>query len=79
MSRPEEAIELHEPLERALGTLPAEDRAAVELYVVEELPAADIARILGLPNAKSVYNRVYRALDALRAHLERAGIRREDR
>ena len=65
-------------LEQALGTLSAEDRVAVELYVLEELPAADIARMLALPNAKTVYNRVYRALEALRSHLEQAGIRRED-
>lgn len=76
--RPEEAAELRELLERALGSLPPEDRVAVELYVLEELPAADIARMLGFPNAKAVYNRVYRALDALRVQLGRAGIRRED-
>jgi hypothetical protein len=34
--------------------------------------------MLGFPNAKAVYNRVYRALDALRSELERAGIKRED-
>jgi len=77
-ARAEGAGDLREPLERALGSLAPEERVAVELYVLEELPAADIARILGFPNAKAVYNRVYRALDALRAHLERAGVRRED-
>ena len=65
-------------MERALCALSAEDRVAVELYVVEELPAADIARTLGLPNAKAVYNRVYRALAVVRAQLEQAGFRRED-
>ena len=65
-------------VEQALCALSAEDRVAVELYVMEELPAADIARTLGLPNAKAVYNRVYRALAAVRAQLEQAGIRRED-
>jgi RNA polymerase sigma factor (sigma-70 family) len=65
-------------VERALCSLSAEDRVALELYVVEELPAADIARTLGLPNAKAVYNRVYRALSAVRARLEHAGFRRED-
>ena len=65
-------------LGHALESLSAEDRVAVELYVVEELPAADIARTLGLPNAKAVYNRVYRALTALKEHLARAGLRRED-
>lgn len=70
--------EQRELLERVFTKLSPEDRAAVELYVVEELPAADIARILGFPNAKSVYNRVYRALAALREGLEGSGLRRED-
>jgi len=65
-------------VERALCSLSHEDRVAVELYVIEELPAADIARTLGLPNAKAVYNRVYRALAAVRDQLEQAGLRRED-
>jgi RNA polymerase sigma factor (sigma-70 family) len=65
-------------VERALCSLSAEDRVALELYVMEELPAADIARTLGLPNAKAVYNRVYRAQAAVRAWLEQAGIRRGD-
>jgi RNA polymerase sigma factor (sigma-70 family) len=70
--------ESRESLERALGSLGPEDRAAVELYVVDDLPADAIARVLGLPNAKAVYNRVYRALAALRTRLEEAGIRRGD-
>jgi len=63
---------------QALDALSAEDRVAVQLCVIEELPAAKVAAILGLPNAKAVYNRVYRALAAMRAGLERAGLRRED-
>jgi DNA-directed RNA polymerase specialized sigma24 family protein len=51
---------------------------AVQLFVIDELPAKDVARIVGAPNAKAVYNRVYRALAAAREELERAGIRRED-
>ena len=65
-------------LDGALGSLPTEDRVAVEMYVVDELPAADVARVLGLPNAKAVYNRVYRALLIVRESLERAGLGRED-
>ena len=61
-------------LAAALGTLTAQDRAAVLLYVVEQLPASEVAAVLGLPNAKAVYNRVYRALAALRVRLEGAGI-----
>ena len=51
----------------ALASLPADDRLAVQLYVVDEMPAEDVARALGYPNAKTVYNRVYRALAAIRA------------
>ena len=65
-------------LERVLGTLSPEDRVAVELFVQDELPAAAVAKIVGLPNAKAVYNRVYRALADLRERLEQAGVRRED-
>src|SRR5438552_2254687 len=46
--------------------------------VAEELPAADVARILGLPNAKAVHNRVYRALAAARARLAQVGVGRGD-
>jgi DNA-directed RNA polymerase specialized sigma24 family protein len=69
-----ESAERHAVLERALASLPARDRVVVELFVMQELPAADVARIAGLPNAKAVYNRAYRALAALRGQLERAGI-----
>jgi RNA polymerase sigma factor (sigma-70 family) len=62
----------------ALSALPAEERFAVEMFVVHEMPAAAIARALRWPNAKAVYNRVYRALAAVRAGLTRQGIRRED-
>jgi len=62
----------------ALSSLDEDDRLALELFVVHEMPAAAVARALGLPNAKAVYNRVYRALAALRARLDGQGIRRED-
>jgi DNA-directed RNA polymerase specialized sigma24 family protein len=61
-------------LAEALDSLAPEDRLAVQLFVVDDLPAADVARVLGWPNAKAVYNRVYRALADLRVRLERAGI-----
>jgi RNA polymerase sigma factor (sigma-70 family) len=73
-----DAPESRAQLERALDALTAEDRVAVELYVLDELPAEEVAKVLGLPNAKAVYNRVYRALAALREQLEQAGLRRED-
>lgn len=75
------ALELAEQsklAERALEALPSDDRALVELYVLEELPAETVAHILGLPNPKAVYNRAYRALALVREHLERSGIQRED-
>jgi RNA polymerase sigma factor (sigma-70 family) len=65
-------------LARALEALPPDDRLAVQLYVVDEMPAEQVARALGYPSAKTVYNRVYRALAAIRASLEQAGIRGGD-
>jgi DNA-directed RNA polymerase specialized sigma24 family protein len=62
-------------LEAALASLAAEDRLAVQLYVIDEMPADQVARALGYPNTKTVYNRVYRALAAIRAGLEQAGIK----
>ena len=62
----------------ALATLPPDLRLAVELYVVEQLPAAEVARLVGWPNAKAVYNRVTRALAQLRARLGQAGIGKGD-
>ncbi len=65
-------------LARALEALPADDRLAVQLYVVDEMPADQVARVLGYPNAKTVYNRVYRALGAIRNQLAQAGIQGPD-
>jgi len=75
---PAEARERHARLARALASVDPQDRLAIELYVLEELPAADVARIAGLRNAKAVYNRVYRALAVVREELEKTGIRRGD-
>jgi DNA-directed RNA polymerase specialized sigma24 family protein len=65
-------------VERAFNVLGPDDRLIVELYVLEELPAETVAKVLGLANAKAVYNRAYRALAVVREQLERAGVRRED-
>ena len=62
-------------LEAALASLPPEDRLAVQLYVVDEMSAEDVASALGYNSAKTVYNRVYRSLALIRAGLERAGIK----
>ncbi|HEY3219091.1 MAG TPA: sigma-70 family RNA polymerase sigma factor [Gemmatimonadales bacterium] len=65
-------------LARALESLSPEDRLAVQLYIVDAMPADQVARALGLTSAKTVYNRVYRALADVRALLEQAGIRGGD-
>lgn len=74
---PHDALVLSESAHRVAGAMQAlsgADRLAVQLFVVEELPAADVAKLVGWPNAKAVYNRVYRALDLLRLELERLGV-----
>jgi RNA polymerase sigma factor (sigma-70 family) len=73
-----DAAEQGQLIERALGALGPEDRVIVELFVLEELSAEAVAKVLGLPNPKAVYNRAYRALAVVREQLERAGVRRED-
>ena len=65
-------------LAAALDALPPDDRLAVQLYVVDEMPAEQVARALGYPNAKTVYNRVYRALAVVRGRLAELGIRGGD-
>jgi RNA polymerase sigma factor (sigma-70 family) len=62
----------------ALDTLSDEDRLAVQLYVVEEMPAEQVARVLGYRNTKTAYNHIYRALAAIRANLAKVGIRGAD-
>ena len=63
-------LRLHEELE----LLGPDERLAIQLYLLDQLSASEVARRLGWPNAKSVYNCVYRALATLRERLERAGI-----
>ena len=62
----------------ALAGFPPAHRLALELFVIEGMPAGQVAHTVGWPNAKAVYNNVYRMLDALRVRLERAGIGSED-
>jgi len=71
---PAVAAEQRTLLARVPDTPPPDDRLAVQLYIVDEVPAEQVARALGYPNTKTVYNRVYRALAAIRASLERVGI-----
>ncbi len=71
---PAETAESVRRLAAALASQPADVRLAINLFVVEGMSASDVARLVGWPNAKAVYNRVSRALANLRTHLEREGI-----
>lgn len=62
----------------ALKALTPQARLALQLYVVEGVPAEEVARLLEWKSAKTVYNRVYRSLAALRDHLKREGLKYED-
>ena len=70
------AAESQSQLMTALEILAPDERLAVQLFVVDEVSADRVARIVGWPNAKAVYNRVYRALRELRKELERRGVER---
>jgi DNA-directed RNA polymerase specialized sigma24 family protein len=71
---PVETAEAVRRLAAALASQPPDVRLAVELFVVERLSADDVARAVGWPGPKTVYNRVYRALAALRTQFELEGI-----
>jgi RNA polymerase sigma factor (sigma-70 family) len=73
-----ETAERRAVLDDAVRSLDTGDRQAVDLYVIDQRPAAAVAAMLGLSNAKAVYNRVYRVLGLLRERLEKAGIKRGD-
>jgi len=65
-------------LVEALRTLAPDEQLAIQLFVIEELSAAEVADLVGWPNAKMVYNRVSRALAAIRGQLEEQGLQRRD-
>lgn len=69
-----ERADRHRALQAALGRLDPADRLAVTLYVLDGLPAAQVAGIMGLAGPKAVYNRVYRVLADLRRDFEQSGI-----
>ena len=75
---PAQTADLAHRIRSALDVVSPEVRLAVELTIVDRMAAADVAKLLGWPNAKSVHNRVYRALAAVRTELERQGIGRGD-
>jgi RNA polymerase sigma-70 factor (ECF subfamily) len=56
-------------LMRALDTLPMEMRILIELTYWEELPAAGLADVMGVPE-NTIYSRLHRAKQRLRTALE---------
>jgi DNA-directed RNA polymerase specialized sigma24 family protein len=66
--------ELRVRLNEELALLDPNEQLAIKLYLIDELPAAEVARLLGWANAKTVYNAVYRSLATLRGRLEGSGI-----
>ena len=75
---PSAAGDSGEALRRAMQSLDAQSRLVIQLFVVEEMPAADIAHVVGLGSAKAVYNKVYRGLALVREALASRGIRKGD-
>lgn len=73
-----ERADRHRALQSALARLDPIDRLAVTLYVLDGLPAAQVAGIMGLAGPKVVYNRVYRVLAELRQDFAKAGIGPDD-
>lgn len=71
----EEGTRRRQLLSAALAALPPEDQTLLQLYVVEGMAADAVSRVVGLPNAKAVYNRAYRAMALIRPMLEQAGLR----
>lgn len=61
-------------LAELLGSLSPDDRLAVQLFIVDDLSAAEVARIVGWPSSKTVYNRVSRALASMRSELRSRGL-----
>ena len=53
----------------AMERLSPEDRSAVMLFCVHGMGAKDVAKTLGWPGAKTVYNRVSRSLNRLKVEL----------
>ena len=80
-AHPATAVSLDEArgrLHALLESLPADTRLAIQLFVVDEIPAHEVAQTIGWHSAKDVYNRVYRALASMRRTLERQGMHRSD-
>ena len=68
------SAELHEALDVARSTLSAEDRLLLQLRFDEDLSAAAIASVLGMPSPFHVYRRLKSVCDELRRRLTARGI-----
>lgn len=66
--------ELHAELGAAIAELDAADRLLLRLRFQDEVPVAEIARLLALPSVFHVYRQLNRTFSALRAALKRAGV-----
>ncbi len=73
-AEPLQAEEAQRHVEELLAEHSAEERLALKLFILEEMPAAEVARVIGWPDAKTVYNRVARLLKTLRRGLLSRGI-----
>lgn len=69
-----EARELRGALAAALAALEPRDRLLLKLRFEDELPAREIAALMGFPSLFHVYRRLNALLDVLRAGLARRGI-----
>jgi RNA polymerase sigma-70 factor (ECF subfamily) len=70
--RPDESVDRHrarDAVRQAVGRLPAEQRDAVLMRFMDDLPYDEIARISGVPPG-TVASRVFRALERLGRDLE---------
>ena len=71
-----DALELRSALQRALLSLPPEQREVVLLKEVEDMKLQDVARITGT-NLNTVKSRLRYALFSLREHLSTEGVGKE--
>jgi DNA-directed RNA polymerase specialized sigma24 family protein len=69
-----EADDVQRRLGTVLAGLATEEQLALRFFIVNGMPAAEVARLVGWPDAKAVYNRVYRLLKSLRRQLLGRGI-----
>jgi RNA polymerase sigma factor (sigma-70 family) len=68
------AAQLHDALEAAMATLPADDRLLLKLRFEDELSAQAIAGVVGMPTPFHVYRRIRAVCAALRRRLRAHGV-----